>query len=281
MTIQYNDFLSSIDRAEDKGRYITGLCPFHSDSSPSLLIFKDGWWRCLGCGKNGAWIDLWNKIKGQPVHIQAEKKTRWSGPLLNGESLDDIYYQSHLDLLNYPSLGWYITETRKLQDRIEPCEIGYRDGWYTVPVFDIDHTMKTVVFRAAPHVQEVTGMKYWCNARPPVMYVPDWRLYESGDFLVVCFGIFDALAISDLRYPVVTSTAGKDTFKADWLMLVRKPIYIIPDSGEEDTAIRLANNLGWRGHVIKLNYPVGSKDPADYFKNGKKEELRREMTQLK
>lgn len=276
--IQYEDFLSVIGMAQDKGKYIIGLCPFHDDSSPSLLIYRDGWWRCLGCNKSGRWITLWNRTKGIKSPVQSERAVRWNVPITKDESLEQVAYQSHMDLENFPSFRWYL-EMRGMEGRIEPCELGYRDGWYTFPVFDIDRNLKTVVFRAAPHIQEVTGMRYWCN-HEPIPYVPDWRLYESGKFLVVVFGIFDALAISDLRLPVVTSTSGKDTFKADWLHLVRKPIYIIPDAGEDETAYRLANELGWRGKVIRLDYPKGCKDPADYFKAGKKGELLAELSEL-
>lgn len=276
--IKYEDFLGVIGMAEDKGRYIVGLCPFHEDSSPSLLIYKDGWWRCLGCNKNGQWVSLWNRAKGNPVHITTERRTNWNSPVMPGESLEIVAANAHEAMIQFPSLQWYM-EMRGVQDRIEPCELGYHNGWYTVPVYNIDHELKTVVFRAAPHIQEVTGLRYWCK-HEPIMYVPDWRLYEDGSFLIVVFGIFDALAISDLRLPVATVTSGKDQFKADWLHLVRKPIYIIPDAGEYETGYRLANELGWRGHTVRLSYPERCKDPADFLKEGKREELVAQLSKL-
>ncbi|NLF02897.1 MAG: DUF927 domain-containing protein [Anaerolineales bacterium] len=34
-----------------------GLCPFHSDHDPSLVVFPDGGWRCFGCGAGGDVFD--------------------------------------------------------------------------------------------------------------------------------------------------------------------------------------------------------------------------------
>jgi CHC2 zinc finger len=275
MTLKYEDFLGVIGQAEDKGRYILGLCPFHNDSTPSLLVYKDGWWRCLGCNKNGRWITLWNKVKGQPIHITTDARTSWNSPVRGITDLENLCYEAHLSLTEFPSLQWYI-EMRGLEGRIDPNELGYHEGWYTIPVLNNMGEFETCVFRAAPHVQEVTRMKYWCNHKP-MMFVPDWRLYENSDYLFVVFGIFDALALADLRFPVVTSTSGKDTFQYSWLDAVRKPIYIVPDSGEEETGLRLAGELGWRGKLERLVYPSGKKDASGFLECDQKENL---ITQL-
>jgi len=44
---------------------------------------------------------------------------------------------------------------------------------------------------------------------------------------------------------------------------LRKPVYIIPDFHEEDDARQLASQLGWRGHVLDVNYPDECKDMND------------------
>ena len=35
------------------GRWI-GLCPFHSDSKPSFVVYKDGGYHCFGCKAHGS-----------------------------------------------------------------------------------------------------------------------------------------------------------------------------------------------------------------------------------
>jgi len=82
----------------------------------------------------------------------------------------------------------------------------------------------------------------------------------------VVFGLIDALVVSRLRYPVVTATSGKDSFEPRWLNDWIGRICVIPDKGEEDSAIRLASRLGWRGEVLYLKYDKEVSDPADYAK---------------
>lgn len=261
------------------GRYFKAVCPFHQDNDPSMLVFKDGWFRCLGCGTNGRWETLWNKMKGQPVTVRAEKKTSWAYPDLRGLSLEEVCFHAHNYLIKFPSLGWYL-EMRGVQDRIERNELGYWEGWYTIPVYDVEGNFITAVLRAAPHIQFASGMRYWCH-HSPVPYVPDWRMMTKGEYVIVVYGMLDALTIASLRLPVITTTGGKDSFIPEWLDDYRKPIYIIPDLGEETTAIKLAGKLGWRSSVVRLNYPDGIKDPAGFAEAGKRHELEAQLTSLK
>lgn len=283
MTVTYQDLLGRLQRAHDYGKYISALCPFHEDKeTPSLLVFKDGWFRCLSasCCRHGTWNTLWNKLQGQPIQIHPEYRTIFGAPsgLHEYESLEELAYQAHIDLEQFPSWAWYL-ELRGLDDAIEIAELGYHRGWYTFPVWDKDHQFQTAVFRSAPHVQEATRIRYWCNHRP-VMYVPDWNLVKKARHIFVVFGMMDALTLNKLRYPVVTSTAGADTFQADWLNEFRVPIYILPDKGEERTAMELASKLGWRGQMDLLDYPQGCKDPNDYLTHGQEKKLRAELTRL-
>jgi hypothetical protein len=243
-----------------------------------MMVFKDGWFRCLGCDRNGTWKILWNKYKGRPLQPKSEKTTQFSYPNIRPGSEEDVIVQAHLDLTRFPSLGWYL-EMRGMEDAIIPQELGYWNGWYTVPVRDDEDKFLTGVFRAGPHVQEATGLRYWNPAGKPVMYVPNWVKWKTSEVVFVVFGIFDAIALSRLGYGVATTTAGQREFKPEWLDDVRKPIWIIPDEREESSALRLAGNLGWRGRVLRLRYPDGIKDPAGFFSSGKKKELEVQLCQ--
>ncbi len=272
--LRYEDFLSKIKDSKECGRYITGICPFHSDSSPSLLVFRDGWFRCLGCNRNGNWKTLWNKLSGQNIIVRSERHTAWNAPRINGD-LAELTYQAHLDLVNFSTLQWYLQD-RGLEGRIETNELGYMDGWYTIPVYS-DGNFVTTVFRAAPHIQEATKLRYWCK-HVPVPFIPDQHLVKTSDELYVVYGIFDALTLADLRFPVITSTSGKDTFNPEWLDSYRKRIYIVPDKGEEASAYSLAAHLGWRGKVLQLEFPQGKKDCNGFYEIGKGDML---ATQLR
>jgi len=46
------------------GRRLTGLCPFHKESTPSFFIFPDHHFHCYGCGEHGDTIAFLMKLKG-------------------------------------------------------------------------------------------------------------------------------------------------------------------------------------------------------------------------
>jgi len=95
--------------------------------------------------------------------------------------------------------------------------------------------------------------------------------------LYVVFGMIDALTLSELRLPVVTSTGGAKSFQPQWLENYRKPILVIPDKGEDRAATNLAGGLDWRGKVKRLDYHGVFKDPNDYLMAGKRTELLKEL----
>ena len=281
-TINYSDFLHKLPGAEDKGRYIVATCPFHQDNSPSLLIFPDGWFHCLAatCSRSGTWKTLWNKLEGQPVQVHIETRIHYKSPsgLTEFESREKLAYQAYIDLTHFTTFQWYL-EMRGLVDAIDIHEIGYHRGWYTFPVRDRDYRFENVIFRAAPHVQyALDGVRYWADGKP-TMYVPDWHLLNKSDYILMVFGIMDALTLNKFRYPVVTPTHGY-IFDANWLNAYRKPIYVIPDKGEEREALELVSNMGWRGKMVRIEYPVGMKDANDFLRAGREKELIAQLEQV-
>lgn len=270
--IRYSDFLSRLKNSHDYGNYISGVCPFHADTSPSLLVYKDGWFRCLGCNRNGNWTTLWNKLQGQSVIVRQETNTHWALPSTPPDmDMEELCYQANADLMSFESYQWYI-KMRGLEGRIATQGLGYWRGWYTIPVYDETGKFETVVFRAAPHVALATNIKYYCKHKP-TMYAPSWSRLNKAKTIAVVYGMFDALTLADMNVPVVTATSGKAEFQAGWLNNYRVPVRIFPDLGEEKDAMKLARDLGWRGGVIALPYPEGIKDPNGYLEKGRKKEL--------
>jgi CHC2 zinc finger len=46
------------------GRRWVGLCPVHSERTPSLTIFDDGHWHCFGCGAHGDAVTWLMRVRG-------------------------------------------------------------------------------------------------------------------------------------------------------------------------------------------------------------------------
>jgi len=54
--VQYVSYYVSLHRA---GRNPRGLCPFHSEKTPSFYVFPDkGNYHCFGCGAHGDVLDF-------------------------------------------------------------------------------------------------------------------------------------------------------------------------------------------------------------------------------
>jgi hypothetical protein len=47
------------------GRYLRGICPFHDDHDPSLVVYpENNRWHCFGCGEGGDAIAFTMKLNG-------------------------------------------------------------------------------------------------------------------------------------------------------------------------------------------------------------------------
>src|SRR3990167_2895123 len=53
------DIISERVRLKKTGRNFKGLCPFHSEKTPSFIVSPDRQiFKCFGCGKGGSVIDF-------------------------------------------------------------------------------------------------------------------------------------------------------------------------------------------------------------------------------
>lgn len=274
--ITYEQLRGRCQNVHDYAKYFACECPYDQHQTPALLVYQDGWFRCLSCGVTGTYDRLWRKLSGQEVVISVPERMMWHPPAAAktiGEQ--ESFCMSAYECLtaNIDTLGWYL-RMRGVLGRVDSCRLGWNAGWYTIPVYSREHTFEGYVMRASIAIQHATGRRFnMPRGMGGKMYVPDWHMLESAPFILVVYGIFDALALSELRLPVCTDTSGKKGFRPEWLDAYRKPVYIIPDKGEELDGRKLANELGWRGKPILLDYPDGIKDPAQFVEVGKSKDL--------
>ena len=264
--MRLGDFEGLLDACRRYEDYLAARCPFHSpDEHPSLLVYADGFFQCLACGVRGRHEYLYEVLRGHaPRHVAGET-AHWNPPYLGLERAENegIANSAHEALLNFDNLRWYLT-MRGVEGRIEPCRLGWFQGWYTIPVYDRERSFRGMVLRAGSHIQRATGQRFHQpKSQRPLLFCPDWRLMDTKSTLFVVFGMLDALSLSELRFSVVTSTGGKDSFSPDWLADWRSKIVIVPDRGEEKDAIELAGHLDWRGSVLQLDYGEHAKDAND------------------
>jgi len=272
MRIEYLDVLEKLSGVHEYADYAAALCPAHSDTSPSMLVFKDGHFRCLACGFSGSYRKLLDKLEGWIAPPIVERKADHFRLPTDLDELEVVVDEAHDFLLTHRDpLANYLFK-RGVGNRIVPQNLGYWQGWYSIPAYDKEKRFLGVVLRAGEHIQNETGARFHIPfGQPTLLYVPSWKDVMDAEFLVVVFGMVDALALCEIGLPVCTATSGKDSMRAEMLDEFRKPILIIPDKGEDETAYKLLKGLGWRGTVIVLDYPSGCKDPADLVQDGFKE----------
>jgi DNA primase len=264
------DIVSLLPRARRYEDYVAGICPFHHDSAPSLLVYEDGF-NCRACGKRGSLKYLYAKLQGKPFVLSLEKKQRFSWKL----GAEEIWKRSLACLQKNPNLDIYLRNRGISRHTVQQLRIGYFQGWYVVPIFDDIGTFLGAIARAGGSIEE--NCERFSNSPGPAKI---YYIYQDNRFdhpyMFLPFGIFDAISIYDCGFPAATWIAGK-TVSAAALNFFRSRIIIVPDKDEEPEARRLADQLGWRGSVLLLDYPEGAKDPNDYLKLGLRKQLIRQL----
>lgn len=273
--VSLSDILPHLQSVREYTNYYSAKCVFHSpDNHPSLLVYKNGWFRCLSCGRTGDFYLLQRKLVGwdsRSMAIQSER-TDWTPQAIRSPDMEEVCVDANRMLIDYSdSLSWYL-RMRGLEDRIEPQKLGWVNGWYTIPVYNFEDDFRGMIMRAGPHIELASGQRYVTRCKDSI-YVPDWYLAKTSSYVVVTFGIMDALTLTHLRIPAVSTIYGK-TMRVTDLDWARKSIVFFPDQREESAAIFLCNKLGWRGKILQYDYPDNCKDPNDLYRAGYEIQMR-------
>ena len=244
-------------------------CPFHQDDTPSLGVYEtpERHYHCFGCKAHGSWRELWEVLGSPGTVVLAPPdrsdswfdRPRWG----NGTPLAQYAERSHLALVSQPHLHWYIQD-RGIEDAIEPASLGWDTGWLTVPVTDEGGEVVGIVGRAYPHISHKINMRYDLpRGQPPLMYVPDWEVWNGAGTHYIVFGVIDAISMAIAGLAACSPTAGKASFDPRWLDTTDTPVVILSDRHEDRDAFDLAARLDWRGRVCLLKYEEGEKDVND------------------
>ena len=266
-------------RSYRNGDYISALCPFHDDNSPSLLVYADGRFWCKGCQAHGNFEQLKAQLDkvGWKQPPAETFRPAWLGLPETKEGEEALIERAHNLLLDNPSLGWWLAKRGLTDTSIKRFHLGYWQGWIVVPVWSrAEASWQGFMLRATPAMQARTGLRFLDTGHyGGRLYVPDWNLLDRAPYLIVVYGMFDAQSLAQLGFAAATNTDGKDHFKPEYLDWWRKPVYILGDAGEEDAARRkeLMHGLGWRGHSLSFDWPEGIKDVNNFFEQRRTGEL--------
>ena len=103
------DIVSEHVRLKRAGRSLVGLCPFHSERTPSFHVTPSkGFYHCFGCGAGGTAITFLMDIE-QLSFLQAierlAQKAGLSMPVIEDRPTDDLYSQKRSQLLQITDLA--------------------------------------------------------------------------------------------------------------------------------------------------------------------------------
>lgn len=262
-----NLFDTLLERMEGRkySNYFSAFCPFDKHKSPALLVYDDGMFVCLSCGKKGT-LKYLDKVTGSHFIPQRNDTVsrvlpRWRKWEEKYDDLEGIVQAAHRNLKRYPKFQEYFRK-RKIYDFVDEGSLGFLDNWVTFPIFSVEHRLLDIVVRSVSRTGDTRYVVHPNVGALRSLFVPSWERISQHQTVYVVYGICDAISLHLAGLPVVTGVTGK-SLSPELLKPLGKRFIIIPDAGEEREAHKLANKLGWRCIVKELDYPEGTKDTDD------------------
>jgi DNA primase len=143
--LEITDYVRRRVQLQKAGRNFKGLCPFHTEKTPSFFVFPDSSrWHCFGCGKGGDIFTFAMEIEGVDFHTALEDLAGQAGVILKplspaqkqqateAERLLDLIQEAvnyyHTLLLSSPQAKHareYLQKRGMTADGIETFQLGY------------------------------------------------------------------------------------------------------------------------------------------------------------
>lgn len=269
-----------IDRLPNSHRYegyISALCIFHQDTIPSLLIYPDHYY-CLACGAKGRTTHLLAELEGHIIlpSIKSLNPHLWNY-LSEDFDIEDVVIEAQHRLQQNPDNLFYLTHDRKLSSKIlKELGVGYLDGFFIFPIVGEHREVQGIVARAGSVTQELFNVRYLVPPhQPALLYFSNRELVNRSNTIYVTFGILDAITLSMLDLPAISGTLGHN-IPVELFKDIRKQLVFLPDGDRADdkTVSKIVSQLGWRGKILKLDYPNDCKDVNEVFCRYGENELR-------
>lgn len=87
---------------QKSGRYFKGLCPFHTEKTPSFYVFPDNQgWHCFGCNKGGDLFTFVMDFEGLDFRTALEELARRAGVELQPRTPEQVEAESESERLRH------------------------------------------------------------------------------------------------------------------------------------------------------------------------------------
>lgn len=253
-------------------------CPHCNHHKPKLEVNftenKDGHnpWHCWVCGKKGKSIglllrgagasqDIINEAKtlAKDVNHTYVEKTKTSISLpdefigLNNVDSSRISARHALAYLKRRNISKYDI----LKYNIGYCEKGMYANMIIIPTYDVDGRLNYFTARS---FEKDPYVKYR-NPQVSRDIIPNEHMINWDVPLILCEGLFDAIAIKRNAIPLLGKNIQKNLMKKIVTSLVDK-IYIALDKDAVKQALRFCENLMAQGKEVYL-VDMQDKDPSE------------------
>ena len=253
-------------------------CPHCKHHKPKLEVNftenKDGHnpWHCWVCGKKGKSIglllrgagasqDVINEAKtlAKDVNHTYVEKTKTSISLpdefigLNNVDSSRISARHALAYLKRRNISKYDI----LKYNIGYCEKGMYANMIIIPTYDVDGRLNYFTARS---FEKDPYVKYR-NPQVSRDIIPNEHMINWDVPLILCEGLFDAIAIKRNAIPLLGKNIQKNLMKKIVTSLVDK-IYIALDKDAVKQALRFCENLMAQGKEVYL-VDMQDKDPSE------------------
>jgi len=99
-SLDITDFVRRYVELQKSGRYFKGLCPFHTEKTPSFYVFPDNQrWHCFGCNRGGDVFNFVMEHEGMDFRGALEELARQTGVQLRERSPQEMQAESEADRL--------------------------------------------------------------------------------------------------------------------------------------------------------------------------------------
>jgi 5S rRNA maturation endonuclease (ribonuclease M5) len=268
--------------------WVTALCPFHEDKSPSFAFNRTtGMWCCFaGCGKGSAFDYLMQTSGKSFKETLLELGDRVGVPRPTPDKPPRPPIREAL-IKQWVTCLWaddevcrWLREKRGLSDAtLKKYEIGWdpRRQRNTIPIRDERGNVVNVRLYNAkkdPKVINYTEGQHKYGSPARLFGLDELTRYE-GRLVILCEGEWDRLILEQEGFMAVTGTHGAGVFRPEWIAYFRdKDVVVLYDCDREGQAaarnvvlraLKTAGAASVKNVVLPLKGDKDDKDVTDYF----------------
>ncbi len=211
------------------------------------------------------------KVRGMPVHAARE--------FLRAKDYKATYiftFTDKADVVALPELVTIFWENGKdnreywyhrglTDDTINRFQLGYYEGWYTLPIF-IDNTFRNFQLRK----DNPKTIRPWYRGVGPLLFNAD--IMKLTDIIYITEGPVDAILLNQYGIPAISHTAGADGWNKEWFkyFINQKKIYLVYDNDDagRNGAKKVAKELGvYRTKIYTFEGLKDKCDVVEYFRS--------------